>query len=63
MFPYFRRIHDDPYPFDGLGGVLAHTFPPEEHDAMIHIDLDENWNYFQDQNNSKYIFYLFFTLS
>ncbi len=42
--------HGDDYPFDGVGGVLAHTFyPPPPADPTngdMHLDDDERWGYF-----------------
>jgi hypothetical protein len=45
---FARGAHGDPYPFDGPGGVLAHTFYPSPPNAEpiagdIHLNADENW--------------------
>ncbi|XP_010273361.1 PREDICTED: metalloendoproteinase 1-like [Nelumbo nucifera] len=38
---FFKGDHDNGSPFDGLGGVLAHAFAPN--DGRVHFDLEERW--------------------
>ena len=45
---FAHGAHGDPYPFDGSGGMLAHTFypaPPNREPIAgdMHLDADENW--------------------
>ena len=45
---FAHGAHGDDYPFDGPGGVLAHTFypaPPNSEPIAgdMHLDADENW--------------------
>ena len=46
---FARRDHGDGHPFDGSGGVLAHTFYPaplngEPIAGDMHMDADEDWH-------------------
>ncbi|GMT32336.1 hypothetical protein PFISCL1PPCAC_23633, partial [Pristionchus fissidentatus] len=41
---FYSRYHHDSYPFDGMGGEVAHSyFPIEIRRGEIHIDADEPW--------------------
>ena len=46
---FYAGDHGDQYPFDGPGGVLAHTFYPAPPNAEpiagdLHLDADESWS-------------------
>lgn len=41
---FVRYYHDDPYPFDGPGGTLAHAYYPHHNEGLsgdVHFDDDE----------------------
>ncbi|GMT22169.1 hypothetical protein PFISCL1PPCAC_13466, partial [Pristionchus fissidentatus] len=41
---FYSQFHHDPYPFDGVGGEVAHSFFPREiRRGEIHVDADEPW--------------------
>ena len=63
---FFSKDHGDGVPFDGLGGVLAHTFFPPI--GRVHFDNDEMWtdgpqDPKQQLSNGEHTFKLNSTLS
>lgn len=42
LVSFYKKFHNDKYPFDGPGQILAHAYYPGNGGA-IHIDGDETW--------------------
>ncbi|PSN50239.1 hypothetical protein C0J52_02382 [Blattella germanica] len=56
IIAFGRGAHQDGYPFDGPGSILAHAFYPYEMDNYggdIHFDDDENWKVVKTEDPSE----------
>jgi matrix metalloproteinase-16 (membrane-inserted) len=43
---FHNRSHGDNFPFDGKGGIMAHAYYPYgDNVGVIHLDIDEDWDY------------------
>ena len=45
---FAKGDHNDSHAFDGMGGILAHTFLPPM--GIIHFDVDEDWQLLNNEH-------------